>query len=256
MKISAIYSNLEIPFISDQVYRPAEDSALFINYLDEDKFLVDDLYKLGAKIRIINQKYEINILDLGCGTGILGFCCVVKIMGHVCNLVESESSVQIPVDINLDFVDINPEALNTAEKLVEFNKNLLKCEPDLRENQIIPKFSYIESDLFTSIGPGSKYDIIIFNPPYLPADKIITENNRKQIDFAWDGGDDGLETLKNFFKAVGDYSHQDTNIYFIASSHTDIDSLLDFITLQNLSVEEVNKVHFFFEDIILYRAYS
>lgn len=78
--------------------------------------------------------------------------------------------------------DISREALKVTEK----NARKLLGER---------KLTLIESDLFTSMGEQNKFDVIVSNPPYIPA-KIIEGLQPEVRDFepemALDGKEDGL----------------------------------------------------------------
>jgi len=79
-------------------------------------------------------------------------------------------------------VDINPDALKVA-----------------KANSKGLKITFKESDLFSNV--KTKFDTIIFNPPYLPLDE------REPIDsrFATTGGKHGYELLSKFFSQANDY---------------------------------------------------
>lgn len=97
------------------------------------------------------------VLDLGTGTGIQGITAALK----GCQVV---------------FADINPIALRCAQGNAWLN-NITGA--------------FIVSDLFSEI--RGKFDMIIFNPPYLPDDP---ENKTKDI--ALDGGIDGRALIDRF----------------------------------------------------------
>ena len=113
---------------------------------------------------------------------------------------------------------------------------------------------FIESDLFYNLGDIEPADIIIFNPPYLPGDPLITDATRRPIDMAWEGGKTGLETTKRFFSDAIEHLKPSGIVLFIASSHTDLEGLLTYVKEKGYKVKELDKVHYFFEDIVLFRA--
>lgn len=75
------------------------------------------------------------------------------------------------------------------------------------------KIRFIASDLFSKI-PKTKFDTIIFNPPYLPEDPGIE-------DPALYGGKNGYEILEQFLSQAPDYLKKDGFILIIFSSLTD-----------------------------------
>jgi release factor glutamine methyltransferase len=102
----------------------------------------------------------------------------------------------------------------------------------------------------------SLFNIIVFNPPYLPSSPLITDN--KKIDHSWDGGLKGFEILIEFIKKVRNFLNLQKShyIYYISSSRTNLEELN--ITLDDLKFksEIVKRKHIFFEDIILNRITS
>ena len=71
--------------------------------------------------------------------------------------------------------------------------NLLKIvnELKLNNNQIL----IIKSNLFSNL--NEKFDLITFNPPYVPTTNNLGNNNYPNIRFS---GSDGLKTTKEFLK--------------------------------------------------------
>ncbi len=70
--------------------------------------------------------------------------------------------------------------------------------------------SYV-SDLFSNV--SGKFDLIIFNPPYLPEDKYDKEKDTT-------GGKKGNETLIRFFKDARRFLNKNGKILIVASSLT------------------------------------
>lgn len=73
-------------------------------------------------------------------------------------------------------------------------------------------FNCIHSDLFEKI--IGKYNILIFNPPYLPEDK----NEPEDSSTATTGGKKGNEIVLRFLKQAKNYLEQDGKIFLITSS--------------------------------------
>ncbi len=66
----------------------------------------------------------------------------------------------------------------------------------------------IKSDLFSNV--KGKFDVIIFNPPYLPSSKYK--------DIALDGGKKGYEVIERFLKQAKDYLTDNGIILMVYSS--------------------------------------
>ena len=69
-------------------------------------------------------------------------------------------------------------------------------------NGVDPKF--YTSDLFGSVPVDQKFDLIFFNPPYVPTSEgqqlKLTRRMCADSDRVWDGGDDGAEVLRDFLE--------------------------------------------------------
>ena len=69
-------------------------------------------------------------------------------------------------------------------------------------NQLEPQF--YTSDLFDSVPSDQQFDLIFFNPPYVPTCEgrklKLTRRMCADSDRVWDGGDDGAEVLRSFLE--------------------------------------------------------
>lgn len=122
-------------------------------------------------INYINEyfAFPVDIIDLGCGSGVIGLTLEKKV---------STSSV--------DLVDISDEALEVA------NKNCGKLNSSA---------NLIKSDMFS--GVEKKYDVIISNPPYIREEEEIEEivkNNEPHL--ALYGGPDGLDCYRKILGTI------------------------------------------------------
>lgn len=134
-------------------------------------------------INYINQNYTepVDIIDLGCGSGVIGLTLEKKV---------STNSV--------DLVDISKEALKVTHK---------NCE------KLNSKANIIESDFFTNI--TKKYDIVISNPPYIKENEEIEEivkNNEPSL--ALYAGADGLDCYRKILKTVKKHLKEKSIIAF------------------------------------------
>lgn len=61
---------------------------------------------------------------------------------------------------------------------------------------------FFVSDLFSAVPPDRRYDLILFNPPYVPTsigkELQLTDRMRADSDRVWDGGQDGTLVLRDF----------------------------------------------------------
>jgi methylase of polypeptide subunit release factors len=155
----------------DNVYFPSDDTYLILDYF---KSHIDSAYFDGIKI----SKIE-NILDLGTGTG------VIAILFQLIKMKCPNFHPKIYAS------DILEEAIKCAE----LNQKL---------NGINHRLIFLHSNLFNSFPKNLKntFNIIIFNPPYLPSSQLIKAEKKKNIDYSWNGGIEGFEVLINCLKGA------------------------------------------------------
>jgi release factor glutamine methyltransferase len=214
----------EINCNSENIYCPSDDTYLIIDYFND---FIKENYFDGKELKDIN-----NILDLGTGTGIIAI---------YLQLLKEE----LPdFTANIYASDILDDSIKCAKKNEELNK-------------IDKELTFIKSDLFDSFPESLKnsFDIIIFNPPYLPSSKIVNQDNKKDIDLSWDGGKRGYEIFIRFLDESIEFLNRKSQcfIYFICSSRTNLKELEQIIKEKGFSIKILNKKHIFFEDIFLYR---
>ena len=92
-------------------------------------------------------------------------------------------------------------------------------------------FKCIKSNLFSYV--KGKYDLIIFNPPYLPADEDGKEPKSSQV--ATTGGKQGGEIINKFLKQAGKHLSENGKIILLISSLT---RGIDFLRYNKIIVAE------------------
>ncbi len=122
-------------------------------------------------IHLIQEKFTdpVDIIDLGCGSGVIGLTLEKKVSTR-----------------SVDLIDISQKALEVA------NKNCGKLNS---------KAQLIQSDMFSNV--EKKYDVIISNPPYIRNQEEIEEivkNNEPAL--ALYGGEDGLDCYRKILKEI------------------------------------------------------
>jgi release factor glutamine methyltransferase len=146
---------------------------------------------------------DIKILDMGSGSGILAETC----------------SKFIP-----------------KKKILCVDKQY-SCVKFLREKG----FATIHSNLFREVPKDMKYDLILFNAPYLPENKL--EDKRSQIETT--GGKRGDEISLKFLRQAKRYLKQNGKIFLLISSLTPIDKI------NNFNPKIVAKKKIWFEELMI-----
>lgn len=135
-------------------------------------------------------------------------------------------------------VDINPFALAAAEKKVkEFNKKRKSQKPG-------HSFAVLESNLFSKV--KGKFDLIAFNPPYVPTDGV------KWVDL--DGGLEGRSVINKFIPAVGKHLNPNGAVLLLVSSLNNPQVIESAFFENGFSIKEVSKKKLFFEELIVIKA--
>jgi len=150
------------------------------------------------------------VLDMGTGSGILA--------------IEAARNADSVVA-----VDINPIALRIAKR------NALKHS--------IRNLSFRRSDLFSNV--RGRFDLVIFNPPYLPQDKEIEDS-------AIYGGKHGHETVERFLCEAGSHLADDGAILLLFSSLTGKKRVEELIAANLFEQRQLSTQHIFFEDLYVY----
>lgn len=100
----------------------------------------------------------------------------------------------------------------------------------------------IQSNLFSKI--KGKFNLIIFNPPYLPEDK----NEPKDSKLATTGGKKGYELIKKFLKQAKPHMNKNGKILILISSLTGNPSVI----FKDYNYKLLETQRLFFESISVY----
>jgi len=109
------------------------------------------------------------------------------------------------------------------------------------------KIHTIKSNLFNKI--KSKFDLIVFNPPYLPRDK----REDKEISIATTGGKKGDEIIINFLKQAKSHLNKNGIILLVLSSLTPKNRITALLKKQKMKYEVLASQNFFFETLEVWK---
>jgi release factor glutamine methyltransferase len=105
----------------------------------------------------------------------------------------------------------------------------------------------IESDLFSNV--NEKFDIIAFNPPYLPSDKREDEESRRITA----GGKKGDEIILQFIEKAPNYLNKNGVILLVLSSLTPKKRILELMKKQRMRFEAEAGKNLFFEKLEVWK---
>ncbi|HIH74665.1 MAG TPA: methyltransferase [Methanosarcina sp.] len=113
----------------------------------------------------------------------------------------------------------------------------------------------IRTDLFRGLKKGNRgisFDLILFNPPYLPTSE--DEKVPGWLNYAFDGGASGRETLDRFLDEVRNYLKPGGRILVLISSITGLEAVKEKLMKTGFEVDIVLKKKVSFEELMVVRG--
>ncbi len=160
------------------------------------------------------------VLDLGTGSGILAVLAA--------KMADSVIAV-----------DLNPFAIRCALQNAILNR--VKCN-----------VSFLQSDLFRALHPNAKFDLILFNAPYLPSE--IGEDST-WIGRSWAGGTSGREVVDRFISEVPAFLKPSGRVQLMQSTLTGLEETISKFHVNGLGASVKAKQQLpFFETLTLIEA--
>ena len=189
-------SNEKIELLKKEIKALEENKPLqyvlwYVNFYG-NKFVVDErvlIPRFETEELVENTiKYikklltePVDIIDLGCGSGVIGITLEKKVSTKT-----------------VDLIDISKDALEVAK---------INCE------KLNSKCNLIQSDMFENV--EKKYDVIISNPPYIKENEIIEDIVKEnEPHLALYAGKDGLDCYKKILETVNEYKKEKCLIAF------------------------------------------
>jgi len=170
----------------------------------------DSVYVPSHDTFLLIELLELNgnerVLEIGCGSGFVSLHCASK-------------------GCRTTAVDISKKAVENT--LSNASKNDLEIEVKT-------------SDMFS--GLSDRWDVIIFNPPYLPEEMDLPPDVR------WDGGKSGDETILYFLSEAYNYLKNGGEIYMIYSDRAPLEKINNKIDERYVVLKKISET-FSFETI-------
>jgi len=187
-------------------------------------FLVSkDVYEPAEDTFLLANNLSVNkskrVLDMGTGCGILAVLAAEKARKVVA-------------------VDVNPHAVACAQKNAELNGVAAKVEVRY-------------GNLFDVVAFNEKFDLILFNAPYLP---IEEDKGKGWIEMAWAGGRTGRKVIDRFIDNVSEHLTKKGRVLLVQSSLSNVEETLKRFPQHNLHAAIVSEKKVAFEKIVLIEA--
>lgn len=163
------------------------------------------------------------------------------------NILKRELPNLLEKNPDLKFLEIGAGSgihLQTAQTSGVKKQNIFSCDIDQKSvsHCELLGFNCVHSDLFQNI--SGKFDLIIFNPPYLPEDKDEPEDSK----LATTGGKKGTEIILKFLEQAKNHLEKDGKIFLITSSLAED---IDFEKL-GYNAKEIGCEKLFFESLCVW----
>ena len=178
----------------------------------EDTFLIADALK-----QVVQSRNA--VLDIGTGCGILAIIAAKK----------TDKVVAI---------DANPHAVECSKHNVE-------------NNNVAHKIDVRQGNLFDPVRKAEKFDIIVFNAPYLPSSP---EEEQTWLERAWAGGPRGRRLIDQFIAKAPEYLKKEGKILLVQSNFADIDKTLRMFDERKFEAKVIAERKEPFEKIVLIQA--
>ena len=182
-----------------------KSEGISLQKTSKDSLLSKAFHFNGLKIEIYPEVYEpaedtfqlIEAIKVNKGDAVLE-------IGTGCGIVALECA---RIGAEVICTDINPNAIKLVKYNYQINKPLLKGSIEIRYG-----------DLFLILNKFERFDVIIFNPPYLPT--LVKERigGTGWFDIATDGGVDGLKLTKRFIGGLNKRLKKNGRAYFVFST--------------------------------------
>jgi release factor glutamine methyltransferase len=178
----------------------------------EDTFLMADYLAQSVKETDI-------VLDMGTGCGMLAVIAAKKALKVVAT-------------------DLNPHAVECARL-------------NIKTNNVSSKVDVRLGDLFELIPKTEKFDLIVFNAPYLPSE---SDEKKTWVGRAWAGGPTGRQIIDKFIDEVPQHLKENGRILLAQSTLAKVEKTITKFSRAGFEASVVAEKKFPFETIVIVQA--
>jgi release factor glutamine methyltransferase len=206
VKRTPVYDHvLRDPYFRKEVYEPEADTFLLLDAIDKDE---------SALRTMVRDRGSLVCVELGVGSGV--------VLTHLAMSLETLGTQQH----TFLAVDINPRALHATQRTFESS---ISAAQRTRLH-----LAFLRADIMTPFSFRAKFDVLIFNPPYVPTSlDELNEAVRDAVDdkswicAAWAGGPNGRLVVDRVLPALPQLLAPGTGVaYVIALDENLIDDMV------------------------------
>lgn len=178
--------------------------------------ICEDIYEPAEDSFLFAENLDVQkgaeVMDVGAGSGLLAILAAEK-AGNVLAL------------------DVNPFAVRCTKANAALNS-------------VESKLGFMQADLLTALNPKAKFDLILFNAPYIPSDEHESES---WIGRSWAGGVNGREVVDRFIMQVPPHLKACGRVLLMQSTLTGVEETINKFAAYNLCacVKAEQKLPFF-----------
>lgn len=194
-----------------------------IFYNGNEFIILEKVYRPSEDTFLLARNLSVKgverVLDMGTGSGIFAILAAQKTKSVIA-------------------IDINPHAVACTRRNAELNGVTSRVEVRL-------------GDLFTPLKPSEKFELILFNPPYLP---VGDGEGKSWIEKSWAGGKTGRAVIDRFIAESPSWLMEKGRILMVQSSLSNIEETLKQFQEWKLKTKIIDRTISFFEEITLIQA--
>lgn len=164
-----------------------------VNFDDLKFDVYENVYEPSEDTFLFAENLDVKtgdqVMDIGTGCGILGIIAAKK-AGNVLA------------------IDVNPYAVHCAKENAILNR-------------VHEKIFFVQTDLFSVLNDDAKFDVILFNAPYLPSEEKEMDS---WIGRSWAGGRTGRQVIDQFIPNSPKHLNSSGRILLLQSSLTNVEA--------------------------------
>jgi len=224
--------------VLEDVYEPAEDTFLLADCAVDAASL---LFPLEVAENPENEDsgfsksgdFFVRGLEIGCGSGFVSLFLHSKVPS-----------------VHMIGVDINPNAVLCSRQngVCAYPSDMFEI---FEQNRRIQSFASSLPDHLPTVPVGG-FDLILFNPPYLPT--AADERVPGYLNYAFDGGIFGRDSIDRFLEEVGDYLSDFGFFLLLISSLTGLNEVTAEMQKNGFSAEVVGRTKVSFEELFVLKG--